>query len=94
MYSVRGKFANGHTFSISPAPGNTARDALAFVMDSDEIKAYGSPVVMVTVKALAGKKKIRISDEPAKPRDRTPTGAAAGNQPRAANAPAGTARKR
>lgn len=70
MYSVRGRFQNGHTFSISPAPGADAKEALGFVLNSDEIKNFGSPITMVTVKTLSSKKRIRISDAPSKPRDR------------------------
>ena len=84
MFSVRGKFANGHTFSISPAPGNDAKDALSYVLNSDEIKSYGSPVTMVTVKTLSSKKRIRISDEPAKPRERSNSGKPAAAQQQAA----------
>lgn len=81
MYSVRGRFQNGHTFSISPAPGTDAKEALGFVLNSDEIKNYGSPVTMVTVRALSSKKRIRISETPAKPRERDKKGtsAASGN---------------
>lgn len=87
MFRVSGKFVNGHTFSISPAPGNDAKEALGYVLGSDEIKNYNSPVAQVTVKQLVGKKKIRISEEPAKPRerkdDKKPVAAASGNSQQA-----------
>jgi hypothetical protein len=69
LFKVSGKFANNYTFSLNAVDATDAKDALASVHASDEIKNYGSPVVMTTVKALGGSKKgIRISDEPAKER--------------------------
>lgn len=66
LFAVRGKFANGHTFSVNPVDGADAREALGAVAGAQEVREFGSPVVMVTVKALTGaKKRIRISDAPA-----------------------------
>ena len=66
LYAVRGKFADNFTFSVNPVDGTDAKDALGNVVNSPEIREYGSPVVMVTVKSLTGaKKRIRISDKPA-----------------------------
>lgn len=66
LFRVTGKFADNYTFSVNPVDGADARDALGSVVGSPEIREYGEPVVMVTVKALSGsKKRIRISDKPA-----------------------------
>jgi hypothetical protein len=66
LFAVRGKFANSFTFSVNPVDGADAREALGSVLASDEVKNYGHPVIMVTVKALSGsKKRIHISDKPA-----------------------------
>lgn len=66
LYSVRGKFADNFTFSVNPVDGTDAKDALGNVVNSQEIRDYGQPVVMVTVKSLSGSKKhIRISSKPA-----------------------------
>lgn len=66
LFSVRGKFANNYTFTVNPVDAATPHEALATVVGSDDIKNYGQPVTMVTVKALSGKnRKIKISDKPA-----------------------------
>lgn len=66
LYAVRGKFADNFTFSVNPVDGTDAKDALGNVINSEEIRTYGSPVVAVSVKSLTGaKKRIRISDKPA-----------------------------
>lgn len=70
MYSVRGKFSNGHTFRLSPVTAEDAKGALQYVLNLDAVKTYSSPVEMVTVKKLTGRSSVRISDEPAKPRER------------------------
>lgn len=69
LFKVSGKFANNYTFSLNAIDAADAKEALGQVHAMDEIKSYGSPVVMTTIKALgASKKKIRISSEPAKER--------------------------
>lgn len=66
LFKVAGKFADRHSFSINPVDGADAKEALGNVLNSTEIKEYGSPVVLVSVKALGGSKsKIKISDKPA-----------------------------
>lgn len=91
LFSVRGRFANNYTFAVNPVDGADAKDALATVLNADEIKNYGQPVAMVSVKALgASKKKVRISDKPAaerksgggrKKKDATPAATAPAAQP-------------
>lgn len=77
LFSVRGRFANNHTFGVNPVDAETPHEALAKITGADEVKNFGSPVVMATVKSLAGKsKKIRISDTPQA--ERKLSGAAAG----------------
>jgi hypothetical protein len=69
LFAVRGRFANNFTFSVNPVDGADAKEALGTVLGSDEIRNYGHPVSMVSVKALSGsKKRIHISDKPAKER--------------------------
>src|SRR5437879_3463487 len=66
LFRVAGRFADNFTFSVNPVDGADAREALNSVMNAEEVRAYGKPVVMVSVKALGGSKKhIRISDKPA-----------------------------
>jgi len=66
LFRVSGKFANKHTFSVNPVDGTDAKEALATVMNSADVKEFGSPVISITVKALSGSnKKVRISDKPA-----------------------------
>jgi hypothetical protein len=69
LFAVRGRFANNFTFSVNPVDGADAKEALGTVLNSAEIRDYGHPVSMVSVKALSGsKKRIHISDKPAKER--------------------------
>lgn len=66
LFRVAGKFADNFTFSVNPVDGADAKDALGTVLNADEVRNYGKPVVMVSVKALSGSKKhIRISTKPA-----------------------------
>lgn len=69
LFRVTGKFADNHTFSVNPVDGADAKEALGGVLHSQEIREYGSPVVMIAVRSLTGaKKRVRISSEPAKER--------------------------
>lgn len=88
LFAVRGKFANNFTFSVNPVDGADAKEALASVLGSEEIRSYGQPVSMVTVKALSGsKKRIRISDKPAAERK------GGGRKPAAASAASGNTQR-
>lgn len=66
LFRVTGRFADNFTFSVNPVDGADAREALGAVIHSPEIRDYGQPVVMVTVKSLSGSaKRVRISEKPA-----------------------------
>lgn len=96
LYRVAGKFADNHTFVVNPVEGTDAAAALASVVGGEEVKAYGQPVIACSVMKLEGKKRVRISDEPAKPR--APRGSkTASNKPAAqgnAGKPAASAPRR
>lgn len=97
LYRVAGKFADNHTFVVNPVEGADASAALASVAGSEEVKAYGQPIAAVSVMKLEGKKRVRISDEPAKPRAPRGSKNAAGNKPAAqgnASKPAASAPRR
>lgn len=66
LFRVAGRFADNYTFSVNPVDGADAKEALGHVINAEEIRGYGKPIVMVSVKALSGsRKRIRISDKPA-----------------------------
>jgi hypothetical protein len=74
LYRISGKFADNHTFSAQ-VDGDSPKDALATFQGFDDVTAYGQPITQVSVIRMEGKKRIRISDEPSKPR--APRGKAA-----------------
>lgn len=76
LYAVRGKFATGHTFVQNPVEGSDAREAIGTVLDSEDVKGFGQPVAQISAFKLTGKKKVKISTEPAKPREKKATAAA------------------
>lgn len=68
LYRISGKFADNHTFSTT-VDGEDAGQALASFQAFDDVKNYkGGAVTQVNVVQQVGKSRIRISDEPAKPR--------------------------
>lgn len=68
LYSIRGKFADNHSFSAQ-IDGAGPQDALASFTALDDVKAYpGGAISQVSVIRMEGKKRVRISDTPSKPR--------------------------
>ena len=67
LYRVSGKFADGHTFSAQ-VDGDGPHDALNTFANFDDVKQYGKAISQVSVIRMEGKSRVRISDEPAKPR--------------------------
>lgn len=78
LYSIRGKFADGHTFSAQ-VDGDGPQNALTTFSAFDDVKNYGQAIAQVSVIRMEGKARVRISDEPSKPRAK-----GAGRKPKAA----------
>lgn len=73
LFRVFGKFADRHSFSIPMLDAAGPREAIASAVEDAEIRAHASPIVMIAAKALTGaRRRVRISDTPAKERKRKP----------------------
>lgn len=82
LYAIRGKFADGHTFSAQVDADSPAQ-AMTNFSGFEQVTGRGSPVVQISAQRKDGKTLVRISKEPAKPRAK-----GAGRKPATANAAA------
>lgn len=90
LYSIRGKFADNHSFSAQ-IDGAGPQDALTSFTALDDVKGYaGGAITQVSVIRMEGKKRVRISEKPAKARAKRKDKSATPATPAAPSTPAAT----